>query len=120
MVNAKDMLKKFAGFSIVPIFTALITIFVIPVVSNLFPAEEYGKINLFYSVGILLTTLCTLGLDNSLIRYYFEPPEGLKKHNIQVIALLVGLGVDIALVILAVLFFLNWLLIIYLEKIVLV
>lgn len=105
MVNAKDMLKKFAGFSIVPIFTALITIFVIPVVSNLFPAEEYGKINLFYSVGILLTTLCTLGLDNSLIRYYFEPPEGLKKHNIQVIALLVGLGVDIALVILAVLFF---------------
>ena len=91
MVDARGMLKGLLGFSIVPIATALVTIFVIPVVSNIFPAEEYGKINLFYSVGALLTTLFMLGLDSSFIRYYFEPPRGMSRQSIQTMALTVGL-----------------------------
>lgn len=105
MADARKMLKGLLGFSIVPITTALITIFVIPVISNVFPAEEYGKINLFYSVGALLTTLFMLGLDNSFIRYYFEPPRGLSRQSIQTMALAVGLVVTILCAAVCILFF---------------
>lgn len=105
MVDAREMVKGLLGFSAVPIATALITIFVIPVVSNVFPAEEYGKINLFYSVGVLLTTLFMLGLDNSFIRYYFEPPKGLSRRSMQTAALAVGLVVTFLFAVVSILFF---------------
>ena len=105
MVDGRGMLKGLLGFSIVPIATALVTIFVIPVVSNVFPAEEYGKINLFYSVGALLTTLFMLGLDNSFIRYYFEPPRGLSRRNIQTMALITGFVASVLCAAVCILFF---------------
>lgn len=105
MADAKGMLKGLLGFSVVPITTALVTVFVIPVVSNVFPAEEYGKINLFYSVGVLLTTLFMFGLDNSFIRYYFEPPKGLSRQSMQTMALAVGLVVTALCLMILLLFF---------------
>ena len=96
------MLKSLMGFSVVPIVSGLIAILVIPVVSHVFPEDEYGKINLFYSMGTLLMTACMLGLDSSQIRYFFEPPKGLTKCSIRTIAVIVGLGVDLLLVALAV------------------
>lgn len=90
MVNSKSFINNMLGFSVVPAFTALVTIFVIPVVSNVFPVDEYGKINIFYSMGTLLMTGATLGLDNSLIRYYFEPPKGLTNKGIHATALATG------------------------------
>lgn len=107
MVNSRNMLKSFAGFSIVPIASGLITIFVIPIVSHVFPEDEYGKINLFYSMGTLLMTVCMLGLDSSQIRYYFEPPSGLTKGSVRSIAMIVGVGIDLVLVLLAVFVFPN-------------
>jgi O-antigen/teichoic acid export membrane protein len=105
MAKAKEMLKGLAGYSIVPIVSGLITILVIPVVSHVFPEDEYGKINLFYSMGTLLMTACMLGLDSSQIRYYFEAPKGLTKCSVRTIAIIVGLGVDLLFVALAVLLF---------------
>lgn len=93
MVDAKSFLKNMLGFSVVPIFTALITVFVIPIISNVFPAEDYGKINIFYSMGILLTTGVMLGLDSSFIRYYFEPPKGMTNKGLAAIALIAGIVV---------------------------
>lgn len=102
MVNARSMLKSFAGFSVVPIVSGLITVFVIPAVSHVFPEAEYGKINLFYSMGTLLMSVTMLGLDSSQIRYYFEPPKGLSKNSIRAIAVITGLLMDALLVLLAV------------------
>lgn len=104
MVDARRMVKSLAGFSMVPIATALITIFVIPVVSHIFPAEEYGKINMFYSVGALFSTICMLGLDSSFIRYYFEPPSGLSKGSMQSLVTTVGVCVTVAFTLIIVIF----------------
>lgn len=104
MASSKSMLKGLIGFSVVPIATALITLFVIPVVSNVFPAEEYGKINMFYSMGVLLLTALTLGLDNSFIRYYFEPPKGFTNKSIQLFALIVGIATTAVVTFLVTLF----------------
>ena len=102
MANARNMLKSLMGFSVVPIVSGLIAVLVIPVVSHVFPEDEYGKLNLFYSMGTLLMTVCMLGLDSSQIRYFFEHPKGLTKCSIRTIAVIVGLGVDLLLVALAV------------------
>lgn len=96
MVDASSFLKSLASFSIVPIFTALVTLIVIPAVSSIFPADEYGKINIFYSMGALLVTGVMLGLDNSLIRYYFEPPKGMTSGAIFRVAFFTGSIVIIA------------------------
>lgn len=90
MVNTSTFVKRMLGFSIVPVFTALITLVVIPVVSYVFPAEQYGKINIFYSMGSLLVIGVMLGLDNSLIRYYYEPPKGFTSRDIIVVAFVIG------------------------------
>ena len=90
MVDASSFLKSLASFSIVPIFTALVTLIVIPAVSSIFPADEYGKINIFYSMGALLVTGVMLGLDNSLIRYDFEPPKGMTSGAIFRVAFFTG------------------------------
>lgn len=91
MADARSFVKNMIGFSIVPVATALITIFVIPIISNVFPAEEYGKINIFYSTGTLAMSGAMLGLDSSFIRYYFEPPKGLTNKGIAAIALSTGI-----------------------------
>lgn len=90
MVDTKAFLKGMAGFSVVPVFAAFVTIFVIPAVSNMFPPDEYGKINIFYSTGAVLASGVMLGLDNSQIRYYFEPPKGMTRKSLAPFALLVG------------------------------
>ena len=99
------MIKSFASFSVVPIVSGLITLFVIPLVSHVFPEAEYGKINMFYSVASLLLTFVMLGLDNSQIRFYFEPPEGLNRKSIRTITILVGAVVDAILVAVVLIFF---------------
>lgn len=90
MTDVRHFVKNLLGFSIVPVFTALITVFVIPLISNIFPTEEYGKINIFYTVGALIMTSSMLGLDSSFIRYFYEPPKGLTNKGIAAIALIVG------------------------------
>ena len=107
MNNAQKMVKSFAGFSVVPIVSGLITIFVVPFVSHVFPEDEYGKINMFYSIGMLMMNFCMLGLDSSLIRYYFEPPKGLSRKSLRSIALIVGLLIDALLFAVTLLFFAN-------------
>lgn len=97
MVSPRSIIKNLFGFSVVPIATALVTIAIIPVISNVFPAEDYGKINLFYSVGMLLATCLMLGLDNALIRYFYDAPAGLTGNGIQFLALVVGIGLDMIL-----------------------
>lgn len=68
-----QMLKGMGGFALTPIATALVTLLVLPIVSRVYPAEEYGRISIFFSTGTILMYLLSLGLDSACIRYYSEP-----------------------------------------------
>lgn len=89
-VDARTLVKNFAGFSVAPVVAAIVSFVVVPIVTNVFPEDEYGKINLFCSTGTLVMGFCLLGLDNSLARYYLEPPAGVRKEGIQWLALVCG------------------------------
>lgn len=62
----KDLLKYLPA-QIVPALMGLITI---PIVTRLFPPEDYGNYVLVMATVSILSTLATGWLDNSIIRFY--------------------------------------------------
>lgn len=65
---AKNILK----FSIPSIISAFVALCVLPIISRIYPEDEYGYISNFYSFGNLLMGVFLLGLDSAYIRFYNE------------------------------------------------
>lgn len=105
MASIKDVVKGSLTYSIVPVCTALLTLFVIPFVSYIYPADEYGKINLFYTVGSLGMSACLLGFDYYFMRKYYDDNEGCSPQILFTLSLGVGLVVDVLLSIIVLGFF---------------
>lgn len=66
--------KYLLGFSLAPIINAAVSFFVIPVVTRLFPTEEYGIVTMFETYRALICYVVILGLNSGLTRFYLEPP----------------------------------------------
>lgn len=105
MASIKDVVKGSLTYSIVPICTALLTLFVIPFVSYIYPADEYGKINLFYTVGSLGMSACLLGFDYYFMRKYYDDNEGCSPQTLFTLSLGVGLAVDVLISVIVLGFF---------------
>ena len=45
-------------------------------------AEVYGQVDIFISTSTLFMNICILGLDQSFIRFFNEPPEPLDKQHL--------------------------------------
>ena len=83
-------------FSLVPVVSALLTVFVLPFVTRVFPDEEYGKINFFYSTANILVYVFLIGLDNAFIRYYYESDDTKQRKKLLSFALFTGLILNFA------------------------
>lgn len=105
MASIKDVLKGSLTYSVVPICTALLTLFVVPFVSYVYPTDEYGKINLFYTVGSLGMSIFLLGFDYFFMRNYYDYDEGRSPKVLFTLALAVGIGVDVVASVAVFLFF---------------
>lgn len=81
-MDASKFIKNLIKYCIPSIVSAIVGIAVIPLISRLFPTEDYGKINLFYSVGNMILYIVLLGLDSAYIRFYFEQPEGVSRKQL--------------------------------------
>lgn len=86
-MNSKEFISKLIKYCIPSIVSALVGLLAIPIISGMYPAEDYGKINLFYSVGNMILYIALLGLDSAYIRFYFEPPKGTEKKQLFSLAL---------------------------------
>ena len=71
-MNNKDFITNTLKYCIPSIFAALISIVAIPIISAVYPSEEYGYISNFYSVGNLMMSFLLFGLDGAYIRFYNE------------------------------------------------
>lgn len=78
----KDVVQKLCGFSLPTFISAFIGILSTPIVTRIFEASELGRINLFIAYLTLSYTFCLLGLDQSFIRFYSEPPEYENKYTL--------------------------------------
>lgn len=101
--------NKFLGntvkYCIPSIVSAIIGIAVIPIISRVYPADDYGKINLFYSVGNMVLCIVLLGLDSAYIRFYYEGFRGTKGKDLFPLAFWTALGLDVLLCAVCILIF---------------
>lgn len=81
-MDASKFLKNIIKYCIPSIVSAVVGIAVIPLISRVFPTDDYGKINLFYSVGNMMLYIVLLGLDSAYIRFYFEQPKGSTRRQL--------------------------------------
>lgn len=98
MKKSDNIAKGVLGYAVAPAVTGLITVLVVPLVSYSFPSDEYGKINMFYTLGSLFSSVFLCGFDHAAIRYYFEPPRRITKQSLLMVSLVVGVVVDLAVV----------------------
>lgn len=67
-----SIIKKFFGFSIGPILSAIVSFISVPITTYLISPEEFGKAS-FFTVSIsLLLSVIYLGIDQSFAREYFN------------------------------------------------
>ena len=103
-METEKFIKNSIKFCVPSVVSAIVAIAVIPLVSNVYPTDEYGKINLFYSVGNMLLYVCLLGLDSAYIRFYFERPDDVKKEQLFSLAMWTGVGTITVLTVLVIAF----------------
>ena len=89
-----DFLKNIVKYCIPSVVSAIIGILVIPIISRIYPTSDYGKINIFYSVGNMVLYIVLLGLDSAYIRFYFEQPEGIERKQLFQLAFWTGALLD--------------------------
>ncbi len=92
-MNSKEFVIKVAKYSIGTLVSAAISFLIIPIVSNYYSTDDYGKINLYYSIGNIMLYLSFLGFDSAYLRFYYEPPYGLNKKDLRRIAFFTAIGV---------------------------
>ena len=88
MVSIKKFLKNLIGFSVSTWVNAIISFIVIPITARLYDPLEFGKISMAQTFIRLFTMIIMLGLDQALIRFYYEPPAGSTKKNLVSICMI--------------------------------
>ena len=72
----KNLLKKFISFSIGGYINAIIGFFMLPFVTRILSPEEYGIASLIAVFIDMLVIICSLGMDQGLVRFFYEEDEG--------------------------------------------
>lgn len=93
-ITGKKLIQNIGKFSIVTVFSALVSLLIIPFASRVFSIEEFGKINMFISVGYIMMSVALLGMDNGVVRFFHEPLKGANRKSILFFSILVGCSVN--------------------------
>lgn len=104
-VSLKSLIIGASKFSVPMALSAVLSLVLIPVISRVYPPDDYGKINLFYTLGNFIMTFGLLGLDNAFIRFFQEPLKGL--GNSKAFSLCLYVGSCVVLVIFAFVFLVS-------------
>ena len=81
-VSAKSLLISIFKYSIATWINFLIYGASLLLVARFVSAEVYGPVDIFISTSTLFMNICILGLDQSFIRFFNEPPEPLDKNKL--------------------------------------
>lgn len=73
-----NLIKKFMQFGMGNIIVLMLGFISSPLITRLISPEQMGKFSMFSTVCNLLLIICTLGLDQSYVRFFFEEEEQLR------------------------------------------
>ena len=88
MSEKKLFIKNVVGFSLGTWISFAISLIVIPISTRLFMPEQLGKINMFNISVNLILAIALLGLDQAMVRFYYEPPSKTSKKYLLTIVTL--------------------------------
>lgn len=80
--NKKSLISQFAIIGTGGIITLLLGFLNTPIITRLVSPEEYGQYSLFITYGNLALSFLYLGMDQSLIRYFYDEDSTLYKSNL--------------------------------------
>jgi O-antigen/teichoic acid export membrane protein len=80
----KKLLSDSAIYGLGAILVKSIAFFTLPIYTRIFSPEEFGIIEMFATIGGMLTILMTMGLDSTQ-SYYFMEAKNKGTHNIKTI-----------------------------------
>lgn len=70
-----NLIKKFLSFSIGGYVNALIGLLTVPIVTRILSPEQYGIASLISIIVEMLVVFCSLALDQSFVRFFYEVEE---------------------------------------------
>ena len=99
-LSPKSLLASILKYSIATYVNFFIYGISILLVAWFVDAEVWGQFDIFVSASTLIMNICILGLDNSFIRFFNEPPSPLNKNSLfgacfglsAIVLIVVGLG----------------------------
>lgn len=71
-MKKSNFLKHFAIISSGTLFNIVLVLLTTPVITRIVNPTEYGKLSLFTMYATIGTMICCFGLDQALVRYYYE------------------------------------------------
>lgn len=81
-LNPKDLLISIFKYSIATWINFVIYGASLLLVAWFIPAETWGQLDIFISTSTLIMNVCILGLDQSFMRFFNEPPQPLDKSSL--------------------------------------
>lgn len=71
-MTGNQFIKKMLKFSVPTIVSAVVGILCLPIISRMYPEDQYGYISQYRAIGTLLRGILLLGFDYAYIRFYKE------------------------------------------------
>ncbi|KLO24342.1 hypothetical protein X275_00660 [Marinitoga sp. 1197] len=97
--EAKDFLKKLFGFSIGPVFSAILGFISAPIISWLIVPAEFGKVSMYTLAFEILSIIAISGFDQAFIREYnkFKNKLNYLFLNVLVVPMIFSIMISILL-----------------------
>ncbi len=81
-MSQKSMGSHFLAIGSATIVNMIISFLTTPIITRLVDTNEYGQLSMFTLYGQIAMTVLILGLDFSLVRYYYNEDSGEYKHKL--------------------------------------
>lgn len=75
----QSFLKNIISFSVVTWISFALGFLSSPIATRLFEPAELGKVTMFLTYTNLMASICYLGLDQLMVRFFRQPPEGVSR-----------------------------------------
>lgn len=70
--NKEDFIQHFINVGIGTVINLLLGLLTTPIITRIVDPAEYGKFNIFNTYVELALAVCFLGLDNGIVRYFYN------------------------------------------------
>lgn len=96
-MNINIQIKRFLNIGIGTIFNIIIGLITTPIVTRLVDTADYGALSMFNTYAGMAVMILCLGLDQSLIRFYYDSDSTEYKRELITKTALVSIGMAIAI-----------------------